>query len=117
VRSRNGLGGHAGKLAGWLAGPANDRKVLELARAVAEADIRLKEIGQLKLMMIESARPDGIDSTARGHAEDVCQVSEAIRNSLPDLVKLLRYETREAGRKDRAMRKLIRTLATQAGQS
>jgi len=93
-------------LARQIAGPANDREVLELARAAAEADIRLKEIGHLKIAIIESAKMVGIDpAAAQGHD---CQVSEAIRNQLPNLVRLLRYENREAGRRDRAIRKLIR---------
>jgi hypothetical protein len=93
-------------LAGQIAGPAKGRKVLELSRAIAEADIRLKEIGQLKIAIIESAKKVGIDrAAAQGHD---CLVAEAIRNQLPDLVRLLRYENREAGRRDRAIRKLIR---------
>ena len=93
-------------LAGQIAGPAKGRKVLELSRAIAEADIRLKEIGQLKIVIIESAKKVGIDrAAAQGHD---CLVAEAIRNQLPDLVRLLRYENREAGRRDRAIRKLIR---------
>jgi hypothetical protein len=93
-------------LAAQIAGPAKDRKVLELARAIAEADIRLKEIGHWKIAIIESAKMVGIDPTAaQGHD---CKVSEAICNQLPNLVRLFRYENREGGRRDRAIRKLIR---------
>jgi len=56
-------------LAGQIAGPAKGHKVLELARAIAEADIRLKEIGQLKIVIIESAKKVGIDRAARGRSE------------------------------------------------
>jgi hypothetical protein len=95
-------------LAGQIAGPAKDRKVSELARAVAEADIRLKEIGHWKIAIIESAKMISIDPAAA--LEDDSQLSEAINNQLPDLVKLLRYENRESGRRDSAIRKLIRML-------
>jgi hypothetical protein len=62
------------------------------ARAIAEVDIQPKEIGQLKIAIIESARKVGIDRAPRNN----CLVSEAIRNQLPSLVRLLRYQNREA---------------------
>ncbi len=98
-------------LARQLAPSSNDPKVQELARVAADADIRLREISQLKLTMMETATADGADPMA-AQTEDACRLAAAIPNRLPDLVKLLRYETREAGRKDRAMRKLIRMSNT-----
>jgi hypothetical protein len=93
-------------LAGQIAGPAKDRKLSEFARAIAEADIRLKEIGNWKIAIIEGAKMVSIDPAAE--LGDDSQLSEAICNQLPKLVRLLRYENREAGRRDRAIRKLIR---------
>jgi hypothetical protein len=93
-------------LARKIAGSANDPDVLELARVAAKADIRLEEIRLLKIAIIESAERVGIDPTGPPQGEG--QASEAIRNQLPNLVRFLRYETREAGRRDQAMRKLIR---------
>jgi hypothetical protein len=97
-------------LARQLAGPVNNPKILGLARAAAEADIRLAEIGDLKVEIIESAKIADSDTAAQ--ADNDFRVSEAICHKLPNLVHLLRYEKREAGRRDLAIRKLIRMSNT-----
>ena len=60
----------------------------------------------MKIAIIESAKI--ADSDAAAQADNHFRVSEAICRKLPNLVQLLRYENREAGRRDLAIRKLIR---------
>ena len=114
-----------------IAGDADDEATLALARAAAEAQLDLARIRQLKKAVIESVMALGDPETApfcRPEMEQIRSRSRGPRKPpwpdaidpltrmpdplelapylLSDCVKLLRYENRAAGRRNRAIRKL-----------
>jgi hypothetical protein len=119
-------------LARQIAGPTDDNERLQLARDLAEGEIRLEEIRQLKIAMVESVKAgvgsngagshtDCIndhelsrdflatgDTIANAEEDEAHRDSVAIRNLSVELNKLIRYETRESVRRDKAMRKLLK---------
>jgi hypothetical protein len=113
-------------LARQIAGEALDARTVELARVAAEADLELARIRHFKVAMIERVVADGsvgsfrhsgrgcikppwpipTDPLATMPREEPYRSAEATRRLLPEFVKLLRYEERAAGRRNRAIRKL-----------
>ena len=121
-------------LARKIAGPAVDHATLEFARTAAEAEYELARVRRIRLKLIERATaPDALehfgsheprDARFRnspsgralrelsGSAEPSATMSctesersaEAIRQLLPDLLKLDRYENRAAARRNRSLR-------------
>ena len=57
---------------------------------------------------LKSPWPERIDRPATMPKEEPNRTAEAIRRLLPELVRLQRYKQRAAGRRDRAIRKLVR---------
>ena len=114
----------------------DDTEHLPLARVVAEADLELMRIRQLKKTMIEHVMAHSVfdgSQSLRSQNDSIRQTGcepdrppwpilfdprqtipkegadrlvEAIRRLLPDLVKLIRYEDRAAGRRNKAISKL-----------
>jgi hypothetical protein len=91
-------------LTGQIAGPSNNKEVHELARTAAESEIQLQQISQLKIALIERAESD-MDSHDRDGE------TRAIQINLSNLDALRRYELRAAGRRNKAIRKLIRIVS------
>jgi hypothetical protein len=60
--------------------------------------------------------PDVIDPLATMPQEEPARSAEAARRLLSELVSLLRYEERAAGRRDRAIRKMILTLKSRSSK-
>jgi len=114
-----------------IAGDADDEATLALARAAAEAQLDLARIRQLKKAVIESVMALGDPETSpfcRPEMEQIRSRSRGPRKPpwpdaidpltrmpdplelapylLSDCVKLLRYESRAAGRRNKAIRKL-----------
>jgi hypothetical protein len=114
----------------------DDTERLPLARVVAEADLELMRIRQLKKTMIERVMAHGVFDDSQSFQsqndsirwtgcepdrprwpmlfdprqtmpkEEPDRLVEAVRRLLPDLVKLIRYENRAAGRRNKAISKL-----------
>jgi hypothetical protein len=113
-----------------IAGDSEDAILLERARAVAHAEIDLERVRRAKVALIERASafgeldppqptvtqmirllnafergrpiPEPIDASATMPLEEPDRSAEAIRQVLPELRKLDRYERRAAARRDRA---------------
>jgi hypothetical protein len=123
-------------LARQIAGDADDEATLALARVAAEAQLDLARIRQLKKAVIESVTALGDPETSPFWRPEMEQIRSRSRGPsklpwpdaidpltrmpdpleltpylLSDCVKLLRYENRAAGRRNKAIRKL-----SQSGQ-
>ena len=115
-------------LARKIAGPAVDQITLSFARAAAEAEIDLVRIRQTKVALIKDPVEFGIieetlsentpkpflpraDSLAAISSQGRERIGEALRRSLPALLKLARYEQRAALRRDRALQQLTKWLS------
>jgi hypothetical protein len=115
------------ELARSIAGEANSAIRLACARTVAEATLDVARVRRAKVALIEQvARLGYIDSaeawskpsrlTGRSSKpiespdpmslQEPERSAEAIRRSLPELLKLDRYEHRAASRRDRGIREL-----------
>src|SRR5262245_60595042 len=119
------------KLVREIAGDSKDPILLERARAIAQAELELARVRRAKVALIERASAFGeldpprpsrsvtriirllnafgpggvalpIDSSATMPLEEPDRSAEAIRQVLPELRKLDRYERRAAARRDRA---------------
>jgi hypothetical protein len=55
------------------------------------------------------AMPNPVDCSATMPTEEVDRTAEAIRRALPELVKLDRYESRAAARRDKVVRQIIKS--------
>jgi hypothetical protein len=60
---------------------------------------------------LQSRWPETIDPSATMPKEEPNRTAEAIRRLLPEFVRLQRYEERAAGRRDRAIRNMMRIKA------
>jgi hypothetical protein len=117
-----------------IAGDTDDEATLALARVAAEAQLDLARIGQLKKAVIECVMALGDPETSPFCRPEMEQIRSRSRGPsqppwpdaidplttmpdplelapylLSDCVKLLRYENRAAGRRNRAIRKLSRS--------
>lgn len=123
-------------LAREIAGPTNHPELLKFARIAAEAELRLKQIRQLKIAMIEKfdasfGMKDGrsmLEQNATAPFDTDCDANQArptfsgacdkiredgtegdslaIQNLSVALNGLLRYENREAAKRNKAIRKI-----------
>jgi hypothetical protein len=120
-------------LALQFAGEAADKPTVELARAAAEAEFELARVRRVKIALIErvaalgqfddfpqliqSIKDELASMAGRSRrrpkfavdpppmpSQEPDRTAEAIRRSLPELVKLRRYESRAALRRDRSIR-------------
>jgi len=107
------------ELSQLFAGDASDARFLGLAETAAEAQADLERVRKVKTAMIERAlvqTQDGnpaqlqlLDSSRPmlvGEEEGERSFVNAVRNILPDLTKINRYEKRAASRRDRAIHAL-----------
>jgi hypothetical protein len=117
-----------------IAGERTDRIAMEQARSAAEADLELARQRQFKTDLIEGLVPLAslpvpedlcaavrvMRQLANGQirnrpsefgvppsADRADQTAEAVRRALPELSRLVRYETRATARRDRAIRSLF----------
>jgi len=98
-----------------------EQLVMEFARAAAEAELDLARIRQVKIgspanqvARIKRTRLDAtvemecpVDRLPSMPAGKLERTVEALRRALPELARLVRYETRAAARRDRATRALM----------
>jgi len=121
------------KLVRKIAGDSEDAIVIERARAIAQAELDLARVRRAKLVLIERASAFGeldppqltvtqmirilnaydgvVDSSFPNRSTHLATMpiqepdrsAEAIRQLLPELRKLERYERRAAARRDRAI--------------
>lgn len=107
------------ELAHLFAADASDARFLGLAETAAEAQADLERVRKVKTAMIERAlvQTQGgnrapselLDSSGpmlAGEEEGERSFVDAVRNILPDLTKINRYEKRAASRRDRAIHAL-----------
>jgi hypothetical protein len=127
------------KLARQIAGDADSRIILELARGAAEAMLELVRVRRVKVALIERATAFGrfdvpprfaspkdelawillhdwnskpwktrpkfaVDKIPPMPADEPERTAEGVRRILPELTRLMRYETRAVSRRDRAIR-------------
>ena len=109
------------QLARKIAGPTADQITLSFARAAAEAEFDLARIRQAKVALmkhpvdfgltekVSSAKtlkpfPERPDATISSQDPGIV---DAVRHSLPELLKLARYERASALRRDRALQQVI----------
>ena len=126
------------KLAREIAGSTDDAILLQYARHAAHAEIDLARVRRIKVALIERVSAIGtldcspvfenvrgvrkiLDMLARGelpHRTDPLatmpsgeleRTAEAVRRALPELIKLDRYESRAAARRDKALREITRS--------
>src|SRR3954470_10414323 len=125
------------KLAREIAGSVEDAILLQYARDAAYAEIDLARVRRIKLALIERVSAIGtldrpvfenvrgvrkiLDMLARGElprridplatmpSGELERTAEAVRRALPELIKLHRYESRAAARRDKALREITRT--------
>jgi hypothetical protein len=103
------------KFAAKIAGGTDDVTILDHARVVAAAELELARIRRIRVALVESAASkinegsesepmlkEGLRKVSRGAPAK----AEALRSRLVDLVKLIRYESRAAARRDAAVCKL-----------
>jgi hypothetical protein len=90
------------KLARKIAGNTEDSIVLEHARAAAHAELDLIQIGRVKIATIERYLSAGqaAPATPSEHSD---RTAEAVRQALPELIKLDRYARRAAFRREQAL--------------
>ena len=125
------------KLSRKIAGNTKSEAVLKFARDAAEAVLELERIRKVKIALIERVLAFGalelaaplskmnirqlklalagkarleepIDTLATLPSEEPQRSAEALRRALPDLLKLDRYEGRAIGRRDQAIREMIK---------
>jgi hypothetical protein len=134
VVSRKALSEEITALAGKLAGNVSGEVALEHARIAAEAQIELRRIDNARCALIDRASTFGSLRAPRfsqtdQHAarkgqrpklpkvedflstmpqDEVERSYEAMRRIAPELAKLAQYEQRARGRRDRAIRKLLK---------
>jgi hypothetical protein len=134
--SSTAIGEQVEKLAREIAGSAEDAILLHYARDAAYAEIDLTRVRRTMVALIERAavgpsdrlpfsedhrvrqflrsialgeppalprRADWPVTTATGELE---RTADAVRRALPQLVKLARYESRAAARRDKAFRQI-----------
>jgi hypothetical protein len=94
-------------LAQELAGATSDFITLELARAIARAELDIEQIHRVKAGLINTAALSMTIATTRGEALTPDPLAAAIAQVLPELVKIDRYERQAAVRRDRALRDLL----------
>ena len=122
------------KLAREIAGSVEDAILLQDARDAAYAEIDLARVRRIKLALIERVSaigtldrpvyenvrgvrkildmigrgelPRRIDPLATMPSGELERTAEAVRRALPELIKLNRYESRAAARRDKALRKI-----------
>ena len=115
------------KLARKIAGKTKDAIVLEHARDIAQATFDLARARRVRVALIERAAalgtletpplfnsvrektptlPERVDQSATMPSEDLERTAEAVRRALPELIKLDRYESRAAARRDKAIRNI-----------
>lgn len=94
-------------LAQELAGATSDFITLELARAIARAELDIEQIHRVKAGLINTAASSMTIATTRGEALTPDPLAAAIAQVLPELVKIDRYERQAAVRRDRALRDLL----------
>ena len=126
------------KLAREIAGSVGDAILLQYARDVARAEIDLARVRRIKVALIERVSAIGtldcspvfenvrgvrkiLDMLARGElphridplatmpSGELERTAEAVRRALPELIKLDRYESRAAARRDKALREITRS--------
>jgi len=125
------------KLAREIAGSFEDAILLQYPRDVARAEIDLARVRRIKVALIERVSaigtldrplfedvrgvrkildligrgelPRRIDALATMPPGELERTAEAVRRALPELIKLDRYESRAAGRRDKALRQITRS--------
>ena len=116
-----------------IAGEKPKKSGLEHARHAAAADLEIRRLRQFKVDLIEALmKLEAVESPGRLYSPrdqvaramrqlaygrntngggsvsaDAAGQDEAIRRALPELAGLVRYEKRAAGRRDRAIQKLL----------
>ena len=95
-------------MAAELVGGASDFTSMELARAIARAELDLEQIRRLKAGVINAAASSMSIAKAPGEVPLDLQ-SAATAQLLPELIKIDRYESLAMARRDRALRTLMKT--------
>jgi len=114
------------KLAGKITGKTDHELVRQCGRDIAAAQLELDRIRRVRIGLIEGARVFGSNMAkqeeglpAKHHqANEVAFVmaksqekaADALRRSLPDLTRILRYERQAAARRDKAVRRLSQLM-------
>ena len=104
------------QLARKIARPAADQITLSFARAAAEAEFDLARIRQTKVALIKdpvelgTVEETSSEKTPKSYPQRP-GLAEAVRRSLPELLKLARYEKRAALRRDRALHEIAKRLS------
>jgi hypothetical protein len=96
------------RLARKIAGETADAVALETARAVAQAEFDLARVRQIKDALIQRTATIGELDTIEGTTATVPlaepeRTAEAVRQALPELLKLDRYERRIRGRREQSV--------------
>jgi hypothetical protein len=94
-------------LAREFVGSASDFTTIELARALARAELDLEQIGRLKAGLVNSAASSMTIAKTPGEAVPA-PLTAAIAQVLPELTKIDRYERQAVARRDRALRDLMK---------
>ena len=95
-------------LARELVGATSDFTTIELARAIARAELDLDHIRRLKAGLINAAAAAMTMAKMPGEVPPD-PLTAAIAQVLPDLTKIDRYERQAAARRDRALRGLTKS--------
>jgi hypothetical protein len=103
------------KLVRKIAGKTKDAIVLEHARDIAHATFDIARARRVRVALIErnsigrSETPTVLERTDLSTtmpSQEPERTAEAIRRALPELIKLDRYESRAAARRDKAIRNI-----------
>lgn len=93
-------------LAREIEGAASDLISINAARVIAQAELDLERVRAIKVGLINGAALPAMKALSTGWPQPE-HLAAAIRQVLPELVKIDRYERRAAARRDRAVRDLI----------
>ena len=88
-------------LARQIAGRNANPTLLQAARSIAAAALDLAQIRQVKLALIERAL--AFEEFERSQLSNMDRIADAVCRSLPELVRLDRYERRAALQRDRSL--------------
>lgn len=97
-------------LAREIAGSTTELRILECARAIAAAGLELDRVRRIRVGLIKGAFAEQAqersceDKSVEGADESM---ENAVRNVLPTLQRILRYERRAVAKRDKALRRLV----------
>lgn len=114
IASDPALSKEADALAREIAGDTEDPGILQLAQAVAEAQIELARVrhARYNLLFRQIEQPQSEDAASQVNATPDDRITAAFGSLATQLVKMDRYERRALSRRKFAIRKFLRMRRT-----